>query len=33
MKVLEAPSIPLQKPQEEVGDPGREVGPTRKIIK
>jgi hypothetical protein len=29
-KVQEDPSIPLQKPQEEVEDPGREVGPTRK---
>jgi hypothetical protein len=32
-KVQEDPSIPLQKPQEEVGDLGREVDPTEKIIK
>jgi hypothetical protein len=32
-KVQENPSIPLQKPQEEVCDPGREVGHTGKIIK
>jgi hypothetical protein len=31
-KVQEDPSTPLQKPQEEVEDPGREVGPTGKII-
>jgi hypothetical protein len=31
-KVQEDPSTPLQKPREEVKDPGREVGPTRKII-
>jgi hypothetical protein len=29
-KVQEDPSTPLQKPQEEIGDPGREVGPTGK---
>jgi len=29
-KVQEDPSTPLQKPQEEVEDPGREVCPTRK---
>jgi hypothetical protein len=27
MKVQEDPSTPLEKPQKEVGDPGREVGP------
>ena len=35
-KVQEDPSTPLQKPQEEIEDPGREVGPTskrQKIIK
>jgi hypothetical protein len=31
-KKTEDPSTPLQKPQEEVEDPGREVGPTGKII-
>jgi hypothetical protein len=29
-KVQEDPSTPLQNPQEEVGDPGREAGPTGK---
>jgi hypothetical protein len=34
-KVQEDPSIPLQKPQEEIEDPRREVDPTirQKIIK
>jgi hypothetical protein len=35
-KVQEDPSTPLQKPQEEIEDPGREVSPTskrQKIIK
>jgi hypothetical protein len=31
-KVQEDPSTPLQKPQEEVEDPRREVGPTGKTI-
>ena len=31
-KVQEDPSTPLQKPQEEAEDLGREVNPTRKII-
>jgi hypothetical protein len=31
-KVQEYPSTPLHKPQEEVEDSGREVGPTGKII-
>jgi hypothetical protein len=30
-KVQEDPSTPLQKPQEEVEDPRREVSPTEKI--
>jgi len=32
-KVQEDPSTPLQKPREEIEDPGREVDPTSKIQK